>query len=115
MPPRDSYTVLLNYRAKFHAQHILRYAAYVLLPQSVAKSNAKTVWYDLKAPDEVKSESEGLHSNWCAFRTNKGSARTFEYGRASCRSIGKLTLTFPDSVDTWLSNCCLASDSAGES
>jgi len=79
---RDSYTVLLAYTAGFHAQHSLRYAAYALLPQAIAQANARTLWYDLTAPDEIKVGKERLNSNWCAFRIIKGSSRTFEYGRA---------------------------------
>jgi len=95
---RDSYTVLLTYRAGFHAQHSLRYAAYALLPQPVARANAKTLWYDIKAPDEIKSGSESLNSNWCAFRIIKGSSRTFENGRAD--SLEKVRLL----ADQWIAS-----------
>jgi len=93
---RNNYTVLLNYRAGFYPSRNLRYAAYALLPQDIAKLRGETLWYD-RTPDELKSGDEGLlDSNWCTFLITKGSFRTFEYGRAG--SLDEIRLV----ADQWV-------------
>lgn len=82
---RSDYTVLLTYRAGFHPEHSLKYAAYALVPQEVAMKYGNGMWYDINSipADQIKVGDDTLASNWCAFRIIKGSSRTFEYARTS--------------------------------
>lgn len=96
---RSDYTVLLSYRAGFHTEKSLQYAVYALLPQEVANTQGKDLWYDLNFPDtdQIKDGSSRLAANWCAFRIIKGSSRTFDYGKAdSLEKVKKL-------ADDWVS------------
>jgi hypothetical protein len=101
---RGDYTVLLAYRAGFHPDKSLKYAAYALMPQDIARQQGLQLWYYLPpedrivgVPEEVRLGDSALNANWGVFRVIKGSHRTFEYGRAeSIENIRKL-------ADNWIS------------
>jgi PBP1b-binding outer membrane lipoprotein LpoB len=102
---RGDYTVLLTYTLGFHPEHALKYAAYALMPQEIARQNSENLWYNVNKlspafDDQVMVSNDTLNSNWCAFRIIKGSSRTFEVGREkSLADVRKLADTWVNSVN----------------